>query len=51
MARLLYSATMSLDGFVADRDGSFDWAEPDEEVTWSTACGVSVLLSDLPSYT
>jgi dihydrofolate reductase len=23
---------MSLDGYVADEDGNFDWAEPDEEV-------------------
>lgn len=23
---------MSLDGFIADEDGNFDWAEPDEEV-------------------
>jgi hypothetical protein len=32
MARLIYSAIMSLDGYVADESGSFDWAAPDEEV-------------------
>lgn len=32
MAKLVYSALTSLDGFVADRDGNFDWAAPDEEV-------------------
>ena len=32
MARLIYSAIMSLDGYVADENGSFDWAAPDEEV-------------------
>jgi dihydrofolate reductase len=32
MARLIYGAIMSLDGYVADEDGNFDWAEPDEEV-------------------
>jgi dihydrofolate reductase len=32
MARLIYSAITSLDGYVADVDGNFDWAEPDEEV-------------------
>jgi len=32
MARLLYSAIQSVDGYVADRDGRFEWAEPDEEV-------------------
>ena len=32
MARLLYSAIASLDGYVADRDGNFDWAAPDEEL-------------------
>jgi dihydrofolate reductase len=32
MARLIYSAITSLDGYVADQDGNFDWAEPDEEV-------------------
>ena len=32
MAKLIYSAITSLDGYVADEDGRFDWAEPDEEV-------------------
>jgi len=32
MARLIYSAIMSLDGYVADADGRFEWAAPDEEV-------------------
>src|SRR2546423_4035118 len=32
MANLIYSAITSLDGYVADEDGNFDWAEPDEEV-------------------
>ena len=32
MARLIYSAITSLDGYVADESGNFDWAEPDEEV-------------------
>jgi dihydrofolate reductase len=32
MARLIYSTIASLDGYVADRDGNFDWAAPDEEV-------------------
>jgi len=32
MAKLIYSAIVSLDGYVADRKGNFDWAEPDEEV-------------------
>jgi dihydrofolate reductase len=32
MARLTYSAITSLDGYVADEQGSFDWAMPDEEV-------------------
>jgi dihydrofolate reductase len=29
---LIYSALASLDGYIADEDGNFDWAEPDEEV-------------------
>jgi dihydrofolate reductase len=32
MARLIYTAITSLDGYVEDADGSFDWAMPDEEV-------------------
>ena len=32
MARLIYSAITSLDGYVADANGGFDWARPDEEV-------------------
>ncbi len=32
MARLIYSAITSLDGYVADEAGNFDWAVPDEEV-------------------
>ncbi|HEY3649971.1 MAG TPA: dihydrofolate reductase family protein [Streptosporangiaceae bacterium] len=32
MARLIYSAIMSLDGYTADADGRIEWAAPDEEV-------------------
>jgi dihydrofolate reductase len=32
MAKLIYSALTSLDGYIADEDGNFDWAAPDEEV-------------------
>jgi dihydrofolate reductase len=32
MAKLIYSAITSLDGYVADEDGNFDWAVPDEEL-------------------
>ena len=30
--KLIYSAITSLDGYVADQNGNFDWAAPDEEV-------------------
>jgi len=32
VARLIYTSIVSLDGYVADADGRFDWAEPSEEV-------------------
>jgi dihydrofolate reductase len=32
MGDLIYAAIASLDGYVADADGNFDWAAPDEEV-------------------
>ncbi len=32
MARLIYSAIASLDGYVEDQRGSFEWAAPDAEV-------------------
>jgi dihydrofolate reductase len=32
MAKLIYSAIASLDGYVADEGGGFGWAKPDEEV-------------------
>ena len=32
MANLIYSVICSLDGYIEDAGGSFDWAAPDEEV-------------------
>ena len=32
MGRLIYSAIMSLDGYIEDEGGSFDWAAPAEDV-------------------
>ena len=32
MGRLVYTAITSLDGYLADQEGKFDWAEPDDEV-------------------
>src|SRR6188472_2116968 len=32
MAKLIYAAITSLDGFIEDETGRFDWAEPDPEV-------------------
>jgi hypothetical protein len=30
VAKLIYSALASLDGYTEDEDGKFDWAAPDE---------------------
>ena len=32
MRKVIYSQTVSLDGFIADRDGEIDWSAPDEEL-------------------
>ena len=32
MAKLIYTTITSLDGYIADEDGNFDWSAPDEEV-------------------
>lgn len=32
MGKLIYSAITSVDGYIEDREGNFDWAAPDEEV-------------------
>ena len=32
MAKLIYAAITSVDGYIEDADGRFDWAAPDEEV-------------------
>jgi dihydrofolate reductase len=32
MARLIYSAIASLDGYIEDEEGRFDWSAPDQEV-------------------
>ncbi|MCU1406972.1 MAG: Riboflavin biosynthesis protein ribD [Glaciihabitans sp.] len=32
MAKLIYTAITSLDGYIADETGNFDWSAPDEEV-------------------
>ena len=32
MAKLMYAAIASLDGYVEDEEGRFDWAMPDEEL-------------------
>ena len=32
MAKLIYAAIASLDGYVEDTEGTFDWSAPDHEV-------------------
>ena len=36
MGKLIYSMITSLDGYVADPAGNFDWGEPDEELHTSS---------------
>ena len=38
MVKLIYSAITSLDGYVSDENGNFDWAAPDEEWSTSATC-------------
>ncbi|SEL53921.1 Dihydrofolate reductase [Streptacidiphilus jiangxiensis] len=42
-AKLLYSMTVSVDGFVADREGRIDWSAPDEELFRAHLARVSEL--------
>jgi dihydrofolate reductase len=46
VARLIYSVIASLDGYVEDAEGRFDWAEPDEEVF----CSVNDLERPIGTY-
>jgi dihydrofolate reductase len=39
MAELIYAAFTSLDGYVADETGNFDWAELDGEMTQDIGIG------------
>jgi hypothetical protein len=32
MAQLIYLAIASLDGYIEDEEGKFDWARPSEEI-------------------
>jgi dihydrofolate reductase len=32
MGKLIYAALTSLDGYISDKNGNFDWAEPQEDV-------------------
>ena len=48
MGKLTYLFLASLDGFVVDRDGNFDWARPTDEVhaavnDYSRTVGTSLL--------
>jgi hypothetical protein len=33
VAKVIFSAITSLDGYIEDEAGRFDWAEPDDEVS------------------
>ncbi len=52
MGKLIYAANISLDGFLEDETGSFDWSVPDEDVHEVTgwdpvATGVATLFGRL----
>ena len=32
MGKMIYTALNSIDGYIADSTGNFDWAEPQEDV-------------------
>ena len=46
MAKLIYSSIASLDGYIENEEGNFDWAAPDEEVL----CFVNDLERPVGSY-
>ena len=46
MANLIYSAIVSLDGYVADAEGRFDWSMPDHEVH----AAINDLVRDVGTY-
>jgi hypothetical protein len=37
MWRLIYSAIASLDGYIADEDGKFEWGEPGQAAPESSS--------------
>lgn len=51
MSRLVHSAITSLDGYVADRNGGFGWAAPDQDVhpaAWCTCTTGASLGASVP---
>src|SRR4030095_5735656 len=32
MRKVIYAMTVSIDGYIADRDGAIDWSAPDDEL-------------------